>query len=330
MINVLFTSAGRRVELLRLFKLAYNELRMEGSVIAVDIDPLAPALQVADRAYIVPRFSDPDYVPELVKICQREHVSLVFPLIDPDIVVLAEHREEIESTGARVLVVSREAAAITRDKWLTYKFFRDLGVPTPESWLPSEACLSALPYPVFLKPRHGSAGKHTSRVDRPEELGFLLERTPSPMIQEFLPGPEITSDVVSGFDGKVLGVVSRQRIEVRAGEVAKGKTVYYPEIMDFCVMIAQELRVIGPITIQCMMRDGRPYFTEINARFGGGAPLSVKAGVKSPQWLLSLAAGRDVEIPPLGTYRRGLFITRFDESFFLTEDEYAEIAGRRI
>lgn len=329
-VNVLFTSVGQRVELLRLFKLAYKELRLEGLIIATDVNPLAPALQVADRVYIVPPVSDPDYIPTLVKICRREQVSLIFPLIDPDILVLASHRDEIESTGTRVVVVSQEAAVITRDKWLTYKFLCDLGVPTPNSWLPFEDYLDNLPYPVFLKSRSGSGGKQSFKADNTEELRFFLKRVPNPIIQEFLPGPEITSDVVCDFKGSVLGVVSRERIEVRSGEVVKGRTVYYPEIIEYCVRIAKALKAVGPITVQCILREGKPYFTEINARFGGGAPLGIRAGVKSPQWLLALVAGLNVDIPPLGTYERGLYLTRYIDSFFLREEEYEKIASHRI
>ena len=93
--NVLFTSAGRRVELLRAFKRAYADLGLSGHIVAVDIDPLAPALQEADCPYIVPRLSDPAYIPALVEICSRQQVHLVFPLIDPDIPVLAHHCREL-------------------------------------------------------------------------------------------------------------------------------------------------------------------------------------------------------------------------------------------
>jgi carbamoyl-phosphate synthase large subunit len=99
----------------------------------VDIDPLAPALQEADRPYIVHRLSEPSYIPTLAEICRREQVHLIFPLIDPDIPVLARHRQELEATGARVVVVSQEAATTTADKWLTHQFFRQLDVPAPRS-----------------------------------------------------------------------------------------------------------------------------------------------------------------------------------------------------
>ena len=102
----------------------------------------------------------------------------------------------------------------------------------------------------------------------------------------YLPGPEITNDVVCDLDGKVLSVVSRQRIRVRGGEVTVGKTVFDPAIAHACVRIAEMLPAVGPITVQCMMKrtpDGEaPAFTEINARLGGGVPLGISAGADSP------------------------------------------------
>jgi carbamoyl-phosphate synthase large subunit len=329
-VNVLFTSVGRRVELLRAFKRAYADLGLKGNIIAVDIDPLAPALREADCPYIVPRLLEPSYIPTLAEICRREQVHLIFPLIDPDIPVLACHRQQLEAFGARVVVVSQEVATITADKWLTHQFFRQQYIPTPRSWLPEQIQDSTLEYPNFIKPRFGSAGKQAYKVRNERELAFFLDYVPEPIIQEYLPGPEITNDVICDFEGKVLGVASRQRIEVRWGEVAKGKTIYDPEIIRHCVTIAREFQAIGPITVQCILRDGKPYFTEINPRFGGGVPLGVAAGLRSPHWYLALAAGLPMEIPPLGSYKVGLYLTRFDDSFFLTEEEYAKTTRRHI
>lgn len=326
-VNTLFTSVGRRVELLRAFRRAYQALGLSGRIVAVDIDPLAPALQEADRPYIVPRLTSPDYIPVLSEICRREQVGLVFPLIDPDIPILARHREEIEATGARVAVVSLDAANLTRDKWLTYRFFIGLGLPVPRSWLPGELDPGRVSYPVFIKPRSGSAGKGSFKVENPRELTFFIEYVPEAIIQEYLPGPEITSDVVCDVDGQVLAVISRRRIEVRSGEVAKGVTVYDPMITDACVKIAQALPAIGPITVQCILKEGMPYFTEINARLGGGVPLGIAAGVNSPLWLLARAAGISVDIPPIGTYQVGLYLSRFDDSFFLTEFDREQMAS---
>lgn len=329
-VNVLFTSVGRRVELLRAFRRAYQALDLPGQIIAVDIDPLAPALQLADRPYIVPRLTSPDYMPALLEICRREQVDLIFPLIDPDIPMLAAHADALKATGARVAVVSAQAAAMTADKYATTRFFQALDVPTPQTWLPGAIDSKRATYPLFIKPRRGSAARATYRIDTPQELEFFLHYVPDPLIQELIPGPEITSDVICDTEGEILAVVSRQRIEVRWGEVAKGVTVYNPAVVAACVKIAQALPAVGPITVQCLMKGEIPHFTEINARLGGGVPLGIAAGVDSPQWLLARVLGLPVEIPPLGQYQAGLYMTRFDDAYFLPENDYEQMAHHHL
>jgi carbamoyl-phosphate synthase large subunit len=329
--NILFTSVGRRVELLRAFRAAMGRLGLSGRLIAVDVDPLAPAVQEADVAELVPRVDEPGFIPQVMEICRRYAIDLVFPLIDAEIPVLAAHRHALEATGARVVLIPDRGVRIASDKLQTYRFFRDLGVPTVCTWTPEQTS-SLDEFPVFVKPRFGSAGRGTFEARDRRELDFFLDYVGDPIVQEFLPGPEITSDVICDLDGggTVLAVVSRQRIEVRSGEVQKGFTILDRRVIDGCVAIASALEAIGPITVQCMRRDEELFFTEVNARFGGGVPLSFAAGVPAPEWLLARAAGIDVDVPPLATYETGLYLSRYDESVFRTEAELSHAAGSRL
>jgi carbamoyl-phosphate synthase large subunit len=318
-VNILFTSAGRRVELLRAFHRAYDELGLAGRIVATDIQPLAPALRIADKQYLVPPFREAGYIPAVIDIIQREKISLVFPLIDPDIPILAKHRESIEAAGAVVMAPPHAGAEIAADKWKTHLLFRDCGVPAAKSWLPDELKSAAFSFPLFIKPRHGSAGQGAFRIENEKQLAFFIDYVDDPIIQECLPGPEITSDVLCSAKGEVWSVVSRKRLEIRAGEVSKGVTVWDEHIAKWCSDIAVGLHASGPITVQCILREGQPFFTEVNARYGGGCPLGFAAGVPSPTWYLAEAAGLSFAIPALGTYRRGLSFSRFDDSFFYNE-----------
>lgn len=315
-VNVLFTSAGRRVELLRAFQRAYRALRLKGQIVVADVNPLAPAFQIADSTHVVPRLTDPEYVPALLEIVRRRRVKLVFPLIDPDIPILAAHKKEFESAGARVMTPDADGVDTARDKWQTYRMYRANGIPAARSWLPEDLKKEKPEFPLFIKPRQGSAGKGAFRIEDERQLEFFLTYVEDPIIQECLPGPEITCDVVCGPDGAVWAVVLRRRLEIRAGEVSKGVTLWDERIAHYGMAAAKGIRAAGPITVQCILKEGEPYFTEINARFGGGCPLGIAAGVNSPKWYLAEAAGLQPKIPSLGSYTRGLYMTRCDESFF--------------
>src|SRR5436190_24009439 len=81
--KILFTSAGRRVSLLRSFKNALNELGLEGRLITADVRKDAAAHLVSDFQELVPPVTSSEYVPVLQEICERHRISLVVPLIDP-------------------------------------------------------------------------------------------------------------------------------------------------------------------------------------------------------------------------------------------------------
>ncbi len=53
--NVLITSASRKVALVRAFQDAVRRILPEGRVIAVDANACAPALYRADAGYVIPR-----------------------------------------------------------------------------------------------------------------------------------------------------------------------------------------------------------------------------------------------------------------------------------
>ena len=214
------------MELLSAFHRAYHALRLKGKIVVTDINPLAPSFLAADSTYEVPPFTDPEYVPTLLEIVKRSRVKLVFPLIDPDIPILAAHKQDFESLGAKVMTPDAEGAETARDKWQTHRMFETLGIPAARSWLPEDLRKEKPGFPLFIKPRRGSAGQGAFRVEDERQLEFFLTYVEDPIIQECLPGPEITSDVVCNAAGEVWAVVSRRRIEIRAGEVAKGVTVW--------------------------------------------------------------------------------------------------------
>ena len=303
---------------------------MEGRLIATDVDPLAPAIREVDESYMVPRFDETGYIDSIRQICSKHEIDLIFPLIDPEIPLLSAARDHLERTGARLVVIPDDSVAIVSDKWATFEAFSEAGIPVPNTYLPESFHREFADFPLFIKPRFGSAGHKTFPVFDVDEFDFLIRYVEDPVIQEFLPGPEITSDVMCRLGGGVIGVVSRERIEVRTGEVAKGKTVLVHELLHRCAEIADLLGAIGPITVQCIKRGDEFLFTEVNPRFAGGLPLAVAAGADLPTWFLADAAGIDLDVPAVGTYESNIYMTRFDESYFLSEEDHARAASRHL
>ena len=107
MTAVLFTCAGQRVDIVSAFR------RAGARTVAVDSNPLAPALYHAHEHAIVPRVDDPAYLATLRGLVREHGVRLVVPLADLDHLMLAERRTELD--GALVLLPAPEVVRRTED-----------------------------------------------------------------------------------------------------------------------------------------------------------------------------------------------------------------------
>ena len=57
--NVLILSVGTRNKIIQYFKKTFSSV---GKIIATDMSKLAPAIYEADKYYIVPKMTDPNYI----------------------------------------------------------------------------------------------------------------------------------------------------------------------------------------------------------------------------------------------------------------------------
>ncbi|MBE7447194.1 MAG: ATP-grasp domain-containing protein [Planctomycetia bacterium] len=321
--NILFTSSGRRVSLLRHFREALQKLGLRGRLVSADLQKHAPASFVADDRELVPRVTDQAYVTALLEICRRRGSRLLVPLIDTELHLLAPHRKAFEDIGVTLLVSSEEVNHLSLDKRRTREFFIEAGVMTPEILDPAAILASQNPaYPYLLKPAQGSCSVGVTKIRDEKELRFFLDYVPDPIVQYLVQGEEYTLDILVDFEGNARCVVPRLRIETRAGEVSKGMTVKHPGIIAAGKKVAEALPgALGCITVQCFLtRSGDIVFIEINPRFGGGYPLSFAAGADFPKWIIQMVLGEVIDIK-LDGWQDGLVMLRYDEGIFVDKKD---------
>lgn len=320
--NILFTSAGRRVALLRLFREALARRGEDGQIVSADCSRHAPAHFAADAAELVPPISDPAYVAALLEICRRRRIRLLIPLIDTELSLLADRHREFEAVGTTLLVSSPEVNRICIDKRRSAEFFRGCGLAAPRIYSLAEVRAGAASFPLVVKPAQGSSSLGVHRVEDLEALEFFAARVAKPVIQELAEGREYTLDVLTDFSGKILCVVPRWRIATRAGEISKGMTVREPALIESGARLVQALPgPCGCLTVQCFHAPGQPpQFIEINPRFGGGFPLSAAAGADFPGVLLDLLTGRAPAREALA-WKDGTVMLRFDDALFVRRED---------
>lgn len=318
-VRVLFSCAGRRVELIQAFRRAGEELGIKLELHGSDASAHAPALSFVDRAHTIPTVASGKYEKSLLALARKERIDLVIPLNDHELQAIADLAPQLAQGGTTAVVSDPKVVRICRDKIRTFQTLFAAGIDTPKTWTWRDAMeRTRNKFPMFIKPRGGSAAIGATVLKNRRELEVMGSRVKRPIVQEFIPGIEHTLDVYCGLSGGVRCVVPRKRIEIRAGEVSKGVTVKSPKIMALGKAVAEALgECRGIVTVQCIVtKSGRMPAIEINPRFGGGAPLGIAAGANYPKWILQEFLGKEPKIR-WGGFRGDVAMLRYDQSVFV-------------
>ena len=285
--NILITSVGQRVVLTEIFKNTAEELALDSKVFTTDMCPeYAPAGYVSEHCFKVCRCTDESYIPDLLSICRNNGIGMLVPTIDTELQILSRNKALFEDNGIHVVVSDSSFIDICRDKRKTEAFMGRLGID-----LPRRIDISQPVFPIFAKPYDGSLSTNLHIIRNIDDLTPEIMNDPKLLFMEYIDKTEFkefTVDMYYGRDHYVKGIVPRERIKVRAGEINKGITrknylvEYLRHRMDFLDGVE------GCICIQLFYRetDNKVYGIEINPRFGGGYPLSFYSQANYPKYLL--------------------------------------------
>ena len=322
--NILFCSAGRRVELLKDFRKSMDK---GDRIIAADLSNLAPALYVADTYYLVPRIDDPAYLDKILDICRKEKINAVTTLIDPEIELLAKNRARFEEIGVEVLAPYTETAELCFDKFKMYQYLTAHGVPTTETWGDYTSAMEAvesgsLVFPVFVKPRTGSGSVGARKVQDAETLKALCDADSSLIVQRLMQG-DLDADVyIDTISHKAVSAFSKRKLETKIGGASKTISFKDENLFEFIRRITELLKFNGPVDMDFFYQDGTYYLSEVNPRFGGAYLHAYGAGVDFIKLIKNNLDGIE-NAPVFGNYEDDVVMMMYD-SVVITKIAKAE------
>ena len=319
-VNVLVTSAGRRGQLVQKLQEDLAQVSPRSVVLAADASNLAAAGYLANASHLVPRVDSGEYAQALLDLCRTESISLLIPTIDSELRILSECGEEFRNAGCSISVSNPETIAIAMNKLHAHRWLLDHSFPSPQTWSEGENVMgrSGRKIEVVLKPVEGSRSVGIDYVSV-SQSGLIVP--PNYIAQEWIEGEEFTISTYVNSEGECVVAVPRLRIEVRDGEVSKGRTVRDDLLQSLAKGVVENLpEARGPLNVQVIRQNGtgKLFVIEINPRFGGGDPLAWAAGANIPGYLLGEALGK--ELPNLDSWRDGVTMLRFDQAVYLDSD----------
>lgn len=295
-------------------------------VVGTDCSTYAPALYEADRHYIVPRMTSPDYIDVILDICRKEGINVVLPLQEDELALLASKRQLFIEKGIMPVVSSPETVELCRDKYAFYEHMQKNEIPMLTS------CKNLtefqkyyeekkMDFPVFIKPVRGCGSIGIQKVNNMELLSVLCKYSEDELlIQAFAEGEEYGVDVyVDMISHRPVSIFIKKKLRMRAGETEKSVSVKDEALFALIQKTASTLSLAGPIDMDVFCLNGRYYLSEINPRFGGGYPHAYACDVNFPKLIALNAAGKE-NADTIGNYDEGICMLKFSDLITLIEE----------
>lgn len=323
--NILILAAGTRNKIVQYFK---NSCKGKGMIIATDASELAPAIYDADKQYITSFISDPHYIDSIIEICEKEQISGVLSLIDPELSLLAKNKTKFEAVGTKIVGSSFNLCELALDKMQMFAWLTKHNYKCARSWVVKEDFYEMVDrgevdYPVFVKPYRGSASINISKVYNKDTIEVLFSQYNDLMIQEFLDGQEIGSDVyVDLISGECVSIFTKKKLKMRAGETDKSVSFKDQRLFDLIERFVKETGFRGVVDIDIFEVNGEYYISEVNPRFGGGYPHAYEAGCNFMEMIINNLEGK-TNIPDIGNYEEDIYMMKYNEVKIIRQkDEY--------
>lgn len=316
--NVLITSVGRRVSLLRAFQKELKSIYPSGKVYGADARPqLSAACHVADGYFKVPRVESTSYISTLLEQCIANDIKLIIPTIDTELFPIARNKERFLEAGVIPVVSSTDFVAKCRDKREIHEFFKEHDIQVAREYDKNNYEL-----PLFIKPIDGSRSENTYIIKEGHQLRDFHFTNDKLMFLEYLDHSmfeEFTCDMYYDRQHRLRCAVPRKRMEVRDGEVSKGLTVAN-ELVPFIIQHLGHIPgAVGCLTTQFFRHRQTKaiYGIEINPRFGGGFPLSYLAGANFPAWILDEYLHNRPMEDQFDSWEENLLMIRYDDEILV-------------
>lgn len=294
-LNILVSSASKKISLVNAIKKAANKLQTNSKVIAGDSSPDALSFFIADDFWQMPNTNDAN-LHVILTGCIDRGIDIVLPTRDGELIFWARHAAKFRENNIFIITSPLESINICLDK----KAFSDFGIANSLPFIPSTFDINEITSELLVVKERFGAGSKSIGIGLDKSRSLIHASTlENPIYQPFIKGLEISVDAWLDKNFKVKGIVLRKRIKVVDGESLITTTFSNLKLEKQIIDILEKLNLSGPIVLQAIIDPNESiHIIECNTRFGGASTTGIAAGVDSFFWSILEAKNIEVERYP--------------------------------
>ena len=253
-------------------------------VVAVDDDPDAPGMKMADKAIVPGGLMNEE---KMLAIAKEEQVcGVIHPCSEVAMNVMGNINDKMHLHG-----ISRDTAVRATNKHLMREAFEAYGAPSPKSFCTDDVengynLYHSIGGKVILKPSRNSGSRGIAEIGPGLSFAEFLplfqrskdeSRDASVMIEQFIEGPEFSVEIIV-WNGRVnvLQVTDKKTteapyfVELGHSQPSLFSDEVVTAVRNAAVKGVEALRLNDCAAhAEVKYHEGKPYIMEIGARLGG-------------------------------------------------------------
>ena len=265
-----------------------------------------------DKFYQYKKASDEEYIPTLIKICKKEKINFIIPLVDDELLILAKNKERLREENIIVCINDSNKIELVQDKYKLYNFLKENNIDVPNNYkfetikeLENSCKLLGYPKNTLCYKPIISSGSRGFRIiknnidyenylfnNKPNskyiDYEFLIKsmkkckNIPQMILMEYIEGDLYNVNVLAN-KGQTLYSVAGKVLDFEIGNTLKCKIENNKEVIEYCKKITKLLELDGNIGFEVAYDKNKVLkLIEINIRIQGQIYSSTLAGINFP------------------------------------------------
>lgn len=247
-----------------------------------------------DEFFLLPSAKEDVFKENLLMVLKENNIDAYVPTHSVEIRVIADNEEFIRKNWrGHFLVSPAKSFEMLDNKKEANRNLKLVGIPVPK--LLDDKHYDG-EYPIFMKNNVGSGSSKAMMIETPGLYREYGDINAGKSFFEYIKGTEYTVDCMFDDKGRLIAFNQRIRRKNMGGAVIITQNDYSFDIEPYLRIIEKKFVIKGCVNFQYILRDGVPYFTDINLRYAsGGLPLTVASGIDVPQIMINLWEGKKIE-----------------------------------
>lgn len=275
-----------------------------------------------DRFKVVPKATEENeikIIETIYSIIHEVSPSWIISGPEEEVLILAKFEDEFNKKQCFIFHPPLDTLNIITDKYKAYKYLNNY-IPMPETYLLSDFKKEKIKNKNYLIKKRRSRG--SSGIYNLDNLPILTQQEEKEyIIQEFLEGREFSVDVLFDMEGKILNILTRERIEVDSGIAIATRTFFIDDVIQIIEFLSDKLIFRGMVNFQFFESNGIYKLTDINPRFGGASIINWFSSNSFKKNLKNLLTGnwRDLRYKVIN--KKSLALYRFFREVIVINDK---------